>query len=275
MNYWNHIYEHFDPIAFHIFSVPVHWYGMMYVLALLSALVLGKYFVKKYDFGVDEKHLDTYFVYVEIGVILGARLGYILIYDPNTLYYLANPLQIFNPFSNGEFIGIRGMSYHGALVGFLLGTYFYTKKYRVSFGKVIDLVAISVPLAYVFGRIGNFLNQELIGRTTDVSWGIYVNGILRHPSQLYEGILEGVGVFIVVYMYKKYQKFSGELILVYGASYGLFRAIAGFYRAPDPQIGYLCCDMITLGQILSLSMTLLSAVLWVYFYMRREKTTHS
>ena len=269
MHYWNHIYEHFNPIAFHIFSVPVHWYGMMYVLALLSALFIGKYFVKKYDFGLDESHLDAYFVYVEIGVILGARVGYILVYDPDTMYYLTNPLQIFNPFSHGEFVGIRGMSYHGAIVGFLIGTYIYTKKHNVSFGKVIDLVALSVPLAYVFGRIGNFLNQELIGRATDVSWGIYVDGVLRHPSQLYEALLEGIAVFIVVYMYRRFQRFSGELILVYGASYGLFRAIAGFFRAPDPQIGYICCEMITLGQILSLSMTLLSIILWIYFYRKR------
>jgi phosphatidylglycerol:prolipoprotein diacylglycerol transferase len=269
-NTWNHIYEHFNPIAFHIFSIPVHWYGMMYVLALLSALYIGKYFIKKDNLDFKENQLDIYFVYVEVGVILGARLGFILFYDTHTAYYLTHPWQIFNPFANGEFVGIRGMSYHGAVIGWFIGSYIYSKRYKVAFGKIMDLVAISVPLAFVFGRIGNFLNQELIGRVTDVPWGILVDGTLRHPSQLYEALLEGVGVFLVVYGYRKYQKFSGELVLVYGASYGLFRAIAEIYRAPDVQIGYICCDFVTLGQVLSLGMMSMSLVLWVYFYKKSK-----
>lgn len=262
---WSHIYEVFNPVAFHIFSFPVHWYGLMYVLALLTALFIGKYFIKRDSLEIKSKELDNYFVYVEIGVILGARLGYILFYDTQTSYYLTHPWQIFNPFIDGEFVGIRGMSYHGAVIGFLLSTYLYSKKHRIAFGAIMDLVAISVPLAFVFGRIGNFLNQELIGRQTDVAWGIFVDGVLRHPSQLYEAVLEGFGVFAVVYAYRKFQKFSGELILVYGMSYGIFRAIAEIWRAPDVQIGYICCDAVTFGQVLSLSMTLVSFMAWVYF----------
>jgi len=265
MNSWNNIYDTFDPVAFHIFSFPVHWYGIMYVLALVSALYIGKYFIKRDNLDFKGKEIDHYFIYVEIGVILGARLGYVLFYDTQTLYYLSHPWQIFNPFQNGEFVGIRGMSYHGAIFGFLIATYLYSKKHKVAFGKIMDLVAISVPLAFVFGRIGNFLNQELIGRETDVSWGILVDGVLRHPSQLYEAILEGFGVFIVVYAYRKYQRFSGELILVYAISYGIFRALAEIYRAPDVQIGYVCCNAITQGQVMSLAMSLVGIVAWVYY----------
>ncbi|MFA5234582.1 MAG: prolipoprotein diacylglyceryl transferase [Sulfurimonas sp.] len=268
---WNNIYERFDPIAFSIFSIPVHWYGIMYVLALLSALYIGKYFIKKDNLDFKGKEIDVYFIYVEIGVILGARLGYILFYDTQTLYYLSHPWQIFNPFVNGEFVGIRGMSYHGAVLGFLIATYMYSKKHKIEFGKIMDLVAISVPLAFVFGRIGNFLNKELIGRETDVSWGILVDGILRHPSQLYEAILEGFGVFIVVYIYRNFQKFSGELILVYGMSYGLFRAIAEIWRAPDVQIGYVCCNVITQGQVMSLAMSVVGVIAWFYFKNRGVK----
>ncbi len=141
----------------------------------------------------------------------------------------------------------------------------YSKKNSRPFGGMMDLVAISVPLAFVFGRIGNFLNQELIGRETDAPWGILVNGTLRHPSQLYEAVLEGFGVFLAVYAYRKYQKFSGELILVYGFSYGIFRAIAEIWRAPDEQIGYICCNFVTFGQVLSLSMSIVSLMAWVYF----------
>ncbi len=271
METWNHIYDTFDPIAFHIFSLPVHWYGMMYVLALISALYIGKYFIKRDKLEFTKGQLDVYFIYVEIGVILGARLGYILFYDTQTFYYLSHPWQIFNPFQNGEFVGIRGMSYHGAVIGFLVGTYLYSKRHKVAIGNILDLTALSIPLAFVFGRIGNFLNQELIGRETDVSWGIYVDGILRHPSQLYEAILEGIGVFIVIILYKRYQKYSGELILVYAMSYGIFRAIAEIYRAPDVQIGYICCDAITQGQVMSVGMSLIAFVAWGYFYKQSKK----
>ena len=271
MNSWNNIYDTFDPVAFHIFSIPVHWYGMMYVLALLTALGIAKYFIKKDKLDFKPNEIDAYFIYVEIGVILGARLGYILFYDTQTFYYLSHPWQIFNPFQNGEFVGIRGMSYHGAVIGFVLGSYLFSRKYKVSFGMIMDLIAVSIPLAFVFGRIGNFLNQELVGRETDVSWGILVDGVLRHPSQLYEAFLEGILVFVVVYTYRNYKKFSGELALVYAFSYGIFRAIAEIWRAPDIQIGYICCDAMTLGQGISLGMSALSAVLWVYFYSTRSK----
>ena len=271
MEFWNNIYEYFNPIAFEIFGFKVHWYGIMYVLALLSALYIGKIFLEKDNYNFTKKELDSFFIYIEIGIILGARIGYILFYDPYTSYYLTHPWQIFNPFNqNGEFIGIRGMSYHGAIIGFFIGSYLYSKKYKANFGKLMDLVAISVPLAYVFGRIGNFLNQELIGRETDVIWGIYVDGVLRHPSQLYEAFLEGVCVFIIVYLWRKRKKFDGELILVYGGTYGLARTIAEFFRAPDPQIGYICCNTVTLGMVFSLSMFILAFILWVYFYKKKR-----
>ena len=264
MEYWNHIYEHFNPIAFTL-GVPVHWYGLMYVLALLVSLYMAKWIVDKDNLDITKDQLDSFFIYVEVGVILGARIGYLLFYDPNTIYYLTHPWQIFNPFQNGEFIGIRGMSYHGALLGFLLGAYIFSKRTKLSFGKFMDLVAVAVPLGYVFGRIGNFLNQELIGRATDVPWGIYVGGILRHPSQLYEAFLEGIVVFVIVYMYRRYKKFDGELLLLYGFAYGILRATAEIFRAPDIQIGYICCNAITLGQTLSLSMSVLAVILWFYF----------
>ncbi len=265
MNYWNHIYENFDPVAFGLFGINVHWYGIMYVLALVSALFMAKWIVTKDKLDMDKKILDDYFIWIEIGVILGARLGYILFYDPNTFYYLSHPWQIFNPFSNGEFVGIRGMSYHGALIGFLLGSYFFAHKNRYSFWFLMDIVAIAVPVGYIFGRIGNFLNQELIGRATEVPWGIYVNGVLRHPSQLYEALLEGIVVAYVVYLIRHRVTFAGGLTLTYGALYGLARFTAEFWRAPDPQIGYIMGWM-TQGQLLSLPMIFISAVGIYYLY---------
>ncbi|WP_281951413.1 prolipoprotein diacylglyceryl transferase [Nitrosophilus kaiyonis] len=266
MEFWQHIYEHFDPIAFYIFNYPVHWYGIMYVLALLTALFFAEYIVKKDRFPISKKELESYFVYVEIGVIFGARLGYIIFYDTHTYYYLTHPWQIFNPFMDGVFVGIRGMSYHGALIGFLIATYLYSRKFKKDFWLLMDLVAISVPLGYIFGRIGNFLNQELIGRVTDVPWGIYVNGTLRHPSQLYEALLEGFLTFLIIYLYRKRKRFNGELILLYGFLYGFFRFIAEFFRAPDIQLGFICCGWMTMGQVLSLLMIIVSIILYIILY---------
>lgn len=262
MEFWNHIYEHFNPVAFSLGPIPVHWYGLMYVLALLSALVIAKWIVQKDGINITKEQLDDYFIYAEIGVILGARLGYILFYDTHTAYYLSHPWQIFNPFIDGQFVGIRGMSFHGAIVGFLLGSYLYHRKHRFPFGRLMDLVAVSVPLGYVFGRIGNFLNQELVGRVTDVPWGIYVGDTLRHPSQLYEAFIEGIVVFIIIYAYRKHKAFEGELILLYGFLYGIGRGCVEFFRAPDAQIGYILGDWMTLGMALSLGMAAASVLLW-------------
>ena len=265
MEFWRQIYMHFDVVAFSVFGFKVHWYSIMYVIALLLALVLAKFFVKKFQFDIRDKILDNYFVWAEIGVILGARVGYVLIYDANTDYYLTHPWQIFNPFGrNGEFIGIRGLSYHGAIVGFLLATVLFCKKYKQNLWLFLDLAALSVPLAYVFGRVGNFLNQELFGRATDVPWGIYVEGILRHPSQLYEAFLEGFVVFIVVFLMKFKQSFQGELAIVYAGAYSLARFVCEFYREPDFGIGFVVFGL-SMGQILSLIMFVAALLFYLFF----------
>lgn len=262
MPFWNHIYAHFDPVAFKLGPVAVHWYGLMYMLALLGALYAAKFFVKKDALGFSNQILESYFIWIEIGIVLGARIGYILFYDPHLDYYLTHPWQMFNPFMDGTFVGIRGMSYHGAIVGFLLGTWFFYLKYKVNIWRLLDLVALSVPVGYIFGRIGNFLNQELFGRVTDVPWGIYVDGVLRHPSQLYEALLEGLAVFLLLYMYRSSKKFDGELIALYGLFYSLARFTAEFWREPDFQIGFVYGGWMSKGQALSLVMAVASLVLY-------------
>lgn len=270
MSRWNNIYNNFDPVAFKIFGISVHWYGLMYVLALLVALGVAKFIVKFDKVGISNSLLDNYFFWVEVGVILGARVGYILIYDPNTLYYLTRPWQIFNPFYNGEFVGIRGMSYHGAVVGFLIATIAFCKKYKQNTWALLDLVALSIPLGYFFGRIGNFLNQELFGRVTDVPWGIYVAGVLRHPSQIYEAILEGVVIFLILFAYRKFKKFDGELIALYAILYTVARFICEFYREPDFGLGFVFLGL-SMGQILSLIMLFGGAL--AYLFLRNKQRT--
>ncbi|PAF41597.1 prolipoprotein diacylglyceryl transferase [Helicobacter sp. 11S03491-1] len=274
---WNEIYSIFNPIAFEIFGIQVHWYGIAYVLALLVSLYIAKYFIRHdpQRFPISNKNIDNYFIWVEIGVILGARIGYIAIYDPNSLYYFSHPWQIFNPFDmQGNFVGIRGMSYHGALIGFLIASVLFAYKKHQKFLLYMDLVAISVPLGYVFGRIGNFLNQELYGRIVPLgdSWGqkigILVNSELRYPSQLIEAFLEGIVVFILVIIAKKFLKTQGMLIVVYGVSYGIMRFVAEFWREPDVQMGYYFGGL-SMGQILSILMILVS--LGLLFYIKSKK----
>ncbi len=272
MHWWQHIYEHFNPVAFEFFGFPVHWYGIMYVLALLVALFFAEWLVRHDRLPFSKRDLDIYFIWAEIGVIVGARLGYIIFYDPHTSYYLTHPWQIFNPFLNGHFVGIRGFSYHGAIIGFLLATYLYAKKYRKDLWELLDLVAVSVPIGYIFGRIGNFLNQELVGRVTNVPWGIYVGDTLRHPSQLYEAFFEGLVLFLILFWYRKRKRFSGELIALYGFLYGLFRFVLEFFREPDMQLGFVCCGWMTMGQILSLVMMMVAGVLYLYLRRRGENT---
>jgi len=277
MEYWNHIYEHFNPVALDLGFISVHWYGIMYISALLTALWFAKWIIKKDNMSISEETIDAYFIWIEVGIILGARIWYILFYDPNTSYYLSHPWQIFNPFSNGEFVGIRGMSYHGAVVGAAIGSYLFARRNPGQIYKILDVVALAVPVGFVFGRIGNFLNQELVGRVTDVPWGIYVQDatthelILRHPSQLYEGFLEGIVIAILIYLYRHHRKFDGALIGIYGALYGTARFIVEFWREPDVQLGYLYGGWLTMGQLQSLVMILIS--IGVYFFIKKH--THN
>lgn len=271
MNNWQHIYEHFNPIAFSIGSLSVHWYGIMYAFALLSAIVVTKWLIKKDKLNISEEIFDNYIWWAEIGVILGARLGYILFYDSNTWYYLTHPWQIFNPFIDGMYAGISGMSYHGALIGFVIATVLFARKYKISVWFLADISVIGISFGYIFGRIGNFLNQELVGRTTDVPWGIYVGNTLRHPSQLYEAFLEGIVIFIVLFLLRNKMNFTGQLALLYIILYSIARIIAEFFRQPDIQLGFLYSNWLTMG-ILQSSFFVLCSLIF-YFYLSK-KTTH-
>lgn len=271
MEFWQNIYSNFDPVAFNLGSIAVHWYGIMYALALLSAIFVAKWFIKHDKLPIKEELFDSYIWWAEIGVILGARLGYIIFYDPNAMYYLTHPWQIFNPFFNGEFVGISGMSYHGAFIGFLIASILFCRKYKVSFWFLADISVIGISAGYVFGRIGNFFNQELVGRVTDVSWGIYVDGILRHPSQLYEAVLEGILIFIILVAIRNRKSFDGQLAIYYGILYSLARITAEFFRQPDIQLGFLYGGWLTMGMLISGVFAVLSVVL--YFIVRNNKLT--
>ncbi len=266
MTFWNNIYANFDPIAFTLGSIKVHWYGIMYVTALLVGIFVAKWLVKKDNLPVSQDVLDNYIIWIEIGVIVGVRVGYLAFYQPDFSQYLLAPWQMFNPMQNGEFVGISGMSFHGAVLGFLAGSTLFSWRYKINQWFMLDIAAVAIPAGYFFGRIGNFVNQELVGRQTDVSWGIIVDGVLRHPSQLYEAVTEGIIVFIIMYAIRKRKTFHGQLISIYLILYGIARFSAEMYRAPDPQIGYVYSDWMTKGQQFSLIM--IAFGIGLYFYMK-------
>ena len=280
-SFWNTIYSQFDPVAFSILGLKVHWYGIAYACALILAFFIAKFFIRRYParFDIAESTIDSYFLWAEVGVILGARIGYVLIYDTNTMYYLRNPLEIFSPFdSYGNFVGISGMSFHGGAVGFLLMSWLFCRFKKQGFLPLMDLLAISVPLAYVFGRLGNFLNQELYGRIVpnDDNFGqmigILVNGELRYPSQLLESFLEGVVLFFVVAFFARFLRKSGALIAIYGIGYGVARFIAEYWREPDVQMGlYFSVDGVfsgfSMGQILCGIMIFAGFCILFYVYL--------
>lgn len=280
-NAWNRIYDYIDPIAFEFFGINVHWYGIMYVSALLIALCIAKAFVKyRHDrFPVSQENLDSFFIWVEVGVILGGRIGYVLIYSPQRWEYLAQPWQMFNPYINGVFVGISGISYHGAVVGFLLGAILFCYFKKQPFWIFMDLSAVSIPLGYVFGRLGNFLNHELFGRKIEEYgfWqeiGILVDGQLRYPSQLFEAFTEGVVVFIILMCLLRYAKRNGSLIIAYAFLYSLARFFCEYFREADVQMGYFTLGL-SMGQILSLVMIGASIILGYVVFKTFPSSTDS
>lgn len=273
MNAWNLIYSHFDPVAFSVFSVKVHWYSLMYALALIFGLYLANFFARNMSRfkNIDEKIVNSFFIYIEVGIILGARFGYLFIYTDNALYYLTRPWQAFNPFINGEFVGIMGMSFHGAIFGGLIASLLFSYIKKVDILNLLDLVALAIPLPYIFGRIGNFLNKELFGRvieSEDIQFlGIFIHGEIRYPSQLIEAFLEGLVLFFIIYFISIKSKTHGYLIAAYGVGYSLMRFIAEFFREADAQMGYYFLHL-SMGQILSILMVLISLFIFYISYRR-------
>lgn len=277
-NAWNIFYTHFEPVAFEVFGLKVHWYGLCYVFALLGALFIASFFVKKYPnrFSLSSQILESYFLWAEVGVILGSRLGYLAVYsDLGLWHYLSHPLDIFNPFgAQGEFIGIAGFSYHGGVIGFLFATIVFCVIKKQNLLNVLDLATFSIPLAYTLGRVGNFLNKELFGRVIPEDshlkfLGVLVGDELRYPSQLFEAFFEGIVLFVIMFVvFKKINK-TGALCVTYGIGYALMRFFCEFFREADSQMGYYALGL-SMGQILSAVMFVVALGVLIYIYLHKE-----
>ncbi len=252
-------YPGFNPIAFEIGPLKVHWYGIMYLLGFGAAWWLARLRSKKPGSTWKPNDVDDLVFYAMLGVIAGGRIGYVLFYG---MQYWAK--DIWYPFKITE----GGMSFHGGLIGVVVALMIFAWRHRRAVGDVFDFTVPLPGLGLFFGRIGNFINGELWGKPTTVPWGFNVNGEVRHASQLYEAFFEGLVLFSVIWWFtsKPRPRYapSGLFMILYGA----FRFGVEFVRLPDEHIGYLAGGWFTEGQLLSLPMILVGIVLLVFAYRR-------
>lgn len=260
---WQNLPFHINPIALNIGPLQFRWYSIMYLLSILTVFFLYIRHCKKNNLNYNLEKAYELFIYSFMGIIIGARIGYALFYEFST--FLASPLLLINPFQNGELVGISGLSYHGGAIGFLLAMLLYCKKYKLNFFKITNILSLYVPLGYTFGRIGNFLNQELYGRATTNFLGMYFPGddlkLLRYPSQLAEALMEGIFIFLFLLMIAKLKPASKKIITpLYCLLYGTARFLTEFIREPD-NFQTLFINVFTYGQILSIIMIIIGIIL--------------
>ena len=267
INFWQHIPEKITPYIFKLGNFEIRYYGLMYIAAFMTVYLLSLYRIKKEPYNYSMDTLENLFVWIILGLMVGARLGYVLFY--NLGYYSSHLSEIILPFTlegGFHFTGLAGMSYHGGMIGVILSGALFCRRHKINFWELGDFMAPSIPLGYTFGRIGNFINGELYGRVTDTSWGMYfphdMTGLLRHPSQLYEAFFEGIFLFIILWGIRGIRPFSGIFISLYLIGYGTVRFFIEFVREPDPQIGLLS-GYVTMGQTLCLCMILAGVILFI------------
>jgi phosphatidylglycerol:prolipoprotein diacylglycerol transferase len=245
-----------DPVAIQLGPISLHWYGLMYLVGFGSAWLLGRYRVQKGLTRVTLVDLEDMLFLSMLGAIIGGRLGYVIFYK--TAYYLEHPAQIF-------YLWEGGMSFHGGLLGVVLILWFFARRRQYRFLELGDLIAPLVPLGLAAGRLGNFINGELWGRPTDVPWGMIFpaaqDGIVRHPSQLYQFGLEGLGLFLLVWLFARKPRPTGQVSAVFLMGYGTFRFIVEFAREPDAFLGLLVANL-SMGQWLCLPMVIAGAVIY-------------
>ncbi len=248
------MYAYFDPVAFSIGELSVRWYGLMYVIGFLLGWLLGRRRAARY--GWQPKDVDDLVALAMLGLVLGARIGYVLFYD--LPIYLDNPAEILR-FWNG------GMSFHGGALGLALAFFYFAKTRKKHFLDIADFVTPLVPQGLFFGRMGNFINGELWGKVTTLPWGMLFPGggpYPRHPSQLYEAFLEGFALFVVLMFFTISPRRRGQTAGLFCIGYGIGRFVVEFVRLPDPQLGYLAFNWLTMGQVLTIPMLALG--LWLY-----------
>ncbi len=254
--------NNFDPVALNFLSIKIHWYSIAYILGIIFGWIYCK--KKLIKDNTILKLFDDLLAYIIIGIIIGGRLGYVLFY--NLKYYLENIPEIF-------MIWNGGMSFHGGLLGVIVATFFFSKKHKINLYIFLDLISLSAPIGIFFGRIANFINSELYGKETDVLWSVKflaIDNVSRHPSQIYEAILEGLILFVLLNYFakKNFNKKPGVISSLFLIFYSIFRFLAEFYRTPDPQIGYIVFNL-SLGQIISI----VFFAIGIYLFLKKNNAT--
>ncbi len=258
-------YPHIDPVAVSLGPLQIHWYGLMYLFGIAAAwFLLARYRLQRFDPTWPREKLSDLIFWVALGVIVGGRVGYVLFYDlPAYLHQPSLILQVWR----------GGMSFHGGLLGVLLACWWFGRNNDKGFFELIDFLAPVVPIGLGLGRIGNFINAELWGKPTDVPWAMIFPTDLaqlpRHPSQLYQFALEGVALFLILWLYSRKPRPTMAVSGMFLLFYGIFRFIVEFVRVPDAQLGYLAFGWLTMGQVLCLPMILFGVALLVLAYRRR------
>jgi phosphatidylglycerol:prolipoprotein diacylglycerol transferase len=249
-------FPHFDPVALQLGPLVIRWYALAYVGGILLGYGLLIRLEKRWPF-FDIKARDDIVLYAVLGIVLGGRLGFVLFYHP--LYFLENPADIFAVWQGG-------MSFHGGIIGVLLSFVFFARKHQLPWLAVMDRLALVTPIGLFLGRLANFVNGELYGRITNVSWGmVFPNGgpLPRHPSQLYEAFAEGLVLFALLYVLVRYFRgfeYRGRIGGMFLAGYGVARFTVEFFREPDANLGFLFAG-VTMGQLLCLPMIIIG--LWL------------
>jgi phosphatidylglycerol:prolipoprotein diacylglycerol transferase len=279
----SHPFIAFDPVAFSLGPLDVHWYGIMYLLGFLFFWAWGNRVARRREWwGWTPQDVGDMLFYGMVGVVVGGRLGYVLFYALDS--FLQDPLFLFR-------ITQGGMSFHGGLVGVIVAMWWFGRRTGRGFWRVADFVAPLVPMGLGFGRLGNFIGGELWGRLSDLPWAmIFANAIqpggwqsaelraaweagaldhlARHPSQLYQALGEGLGLFLLLALYSSRPRPAGAVAGLFLVGYGVFRFVAEFFREPDAHIGFIAGEWLTMGMLLSLPMVLAGIVVMIVAYQR-------
>jgi len=254
------IYPEIDPVLFQIGPFKIHWYGVMYLIGFALAWWLGIQRARRPNSVITPEQVGDLIFYCALGLIIGGRLGYVLFYDLPT--YIATPLAIFKVWQGG-------MAFHGGLIGVLIAMWLYARQIKCGFFHLTDFIAPLTPLGLAAGRMGNFINGELWGRPTDLPWGMvfpHVDPIPRHPSQLYEMALEGIALFIIIWLFSHRPRPTMAVSGLFLIGYGIFRFSVEFVREPDTHLGFIAFDWMTMGQLLTLPMLIIGIVLMTLAY---------
>lgn len=257
-------YPAINPVALQIGPLVIHWYGLMYLFGFIAGWALLIMRVKQSPRGFKPEQISDILFYTALGIIVGGRLGYMFFYAFSET--IQHPLRIFA-------IWQGGMSFHGGLLGVIISLSLYARKIGKSLGDITDLIAPVVPIGLGAGRIGNFINGELWGRVTDMPWGmIFPTGgdLPRHPSQWYEFFLEGVILFLVLWVFSRQERPRFAVSGLFLVLYGIFRFSVEFFREPDVQIGFVAFGWMSKGQLLSIPMIVLGVILLLFAYRRNK-----